>query len=305
MAACASCSGRSYVVERRGSHAVARVCDCSKPCKRCKGVGHTYAMQEAEFSVKVGKRQYEVLVPCTCGLLQRRVSLFNEADLPGVYNHASFDGFSTASPHPNVGPALQKAKQAVLGFATGYDRKSPSRGFILSGPVGTGKTHLLAATLAHLALELGIRTRYVEISLLYSTIRRGFQEGKSGGEIIEPLSEMDVLAIDELGKGRGSQFEHETLDELIARRYNAGRTTLFATNFPLGEKHDSVKPVGRAVSTEDKLATALNQTELLRDRVGPRIYSRLMEMCEFVEFPVHTPDHRRTIADKARGRLGA
>ena len=65
------------------------------------------------------------------------------------------------------------------------------------------------------------------------TIRRGFQEGKSGGEIIGPLSEVEVLAIDELGKGRGSPFELETLDELIARRYNAGRTTLFATNYSL------------------------------------------------------------------------
>ena len=31
------------------------------------------------------------------------------------------------------------------------------------------------------------------------------------------LSEVDLLAIDELGKGRGSPFEMETLDELIGR----------------------------------------------------------------------------------------
>ena len=52
---------------------------------------------------------------------------------------------------------------------------------------------------------------------------------KSGGEIIQPLSEVEVLAIDELGRGRGSAFELETMDELIARRYNAGRVTLFGT----------------------------------------------------------------------------
>src|SRR5205085_780379 len=96
--------------------------------------------------------------------------------------------------------------------------------FVLSGPVGTGKTHLLASTLRWVTAEMGVAAAYVEISLLYATIRRGFQEGKSGGEIIKPLSQVELLAIDELGKGRGSPFEMETLDELIARRYNAGRS---------------------------------------------------------------------------------
>ena len=35
------------------------------------------------------------------------------------------------------------------------------------------------------------------------------------------------------------------------------------------------------------------ESDLLRERVGERIYSRLMEMCEFVEFPAGTVDHRR------------
>lgn len=306
MAACGVCSGKSYVIDRRGSLSVARVCDCSQPCKRCGGVGHTYAVQQAEFSAKVGKREYEVVVPCTCRLLQRRVELFNGVDLPGVYNKASFDGFSTASPNPNVGPALEKAKQTALQFAATYNKGQPSRGFVLSGPVGTGKTHLLAAVLSHLALEMGVRGKYVEISLLYSTIRRGFQEGKSGGEIIQPLSEIDVLAIDELGKGRGSQFEQETLDELIARRYNAGRTTLFATNYSLDAERKSTRPAsGGYRNAAEEAKNAAKDSELLRERVGERIYSRLCEMCEFVELPAQTPDHRRFIADRARGRLGA
>jgi DNA replication protein DnaC len=134
----------------------------------------------------------------------------------------------------------------------------------------------------------------VEISLLYATIRRGFQEGKSGGEIIGPLSDVEVLAIDELGKGRGSQFEMETLDELIARRYNANRTTLFATNYSLEPERRSVRTAapGGYVSTEDAKNT-VRETELLRERVGERIYSRLCEMCTFVELPKGTPDQRR------------
>jgi DNA replication protein DnaC len=146
---------------------------------------------------------------------------------------------------------------------------------------------------------MGVRVSYVEISLLYSQIRRGFQDGKSGGEIIGPLSQVDVLAIDELGKGRGSQFELETLDELIARRYNAGKVTLFATNYSL--KAPEERAQRGYVGTEAALEAG-KDSKLLCDRVGDRIYSRLCEMCDFVEFPAATPDMRRSpqLAGKKR-----
>jgi DNA replication protein DnaC len=226
------------------------------------------------------------------------VEAFNKTGIPGVLAHATFGNY-LASNH-----AQNQAKEIATRFAAEYRRDSPGRGFIVSGPVGTGKTHLLTAALQHLALEVGARTRYVEISLLYATIRRGFQEGKSGGEIIGPLSEVDVLAIDELGKGRGSQFEMETLDELIARRYNAGRTTLFATNYSLEPERQSFKPTDYQ-HAKDLTAAAAREAELLRERVGPRIYSRLCEMCEFVELPPETRDRRFTrheLSAPARGR---
>ncbi|HZA49191.1 MAG TPA: DNA replication protein, partial [Myxococcaceae bacterium] len=115
-------------------------------------------------------------------------------------------------------------------------------------------------------------------------------------EIIGPLTEVDVLAIDELGKGRGSQFEMETMDELIARRYNAGKTTLFATNYGLLPEHKNTGSRGAPAGYRNTAAEAKGagrEPELLRERVGERIYSRLCEMCDFIEMPLDTPDHRR------------
>lgn len=261
----------------------------------CDGRGHVLVEREGEFSQKMGPRRYEVMEPCVCTRRRRRVSLFNDVGLPGVVSHATFDNYRASNEAQDRGRsvAMNFAHQYVKG---GTDVKGdPAKGFILSGPVGTGKTHLMAAALAHLVLEVGVRARYVEISLLYATIRRGFQDGKSGGEIIGPLSDVEVLAIDELGKGRGSPFEMETLDELIARRYNAGRITLFATNYSLEPEKKAVRtsaPTGYR-TTEDS-RNAVREAELLRERVGERIYSRLCEMCTFVELPRDTPDKRRT-----------
>jgi DNA replication protein DnaC len=288
---CTICRGRMYVFSRQGDRATAQICSCSKVCRRCQGAGFIYVTREETFSQKVGPRRYEVLAQCPCKILQARVQRFCEAGVPAVLAGKGFEGYGASN------EAQDRALKASTAFAMGFSKQAPPKGFVLSGPVGTGKTHLLASTLTHLLLEAGVEAKYVEISLLYATIRRGFQDGKSGGEIIGPLSEVEVLAIDELGKGRGSQFELETLDELIARRYNSGsgKTTLFATNYSLAPERRSVKsaaPNGYRSSDENQKAS--RDADLLRERVGERIYSRLCEMCEFVELPPETPDHRRT-----------
>jgi len=262
--------------ERQGDFAVARLTQSLKDCPDCGGTG--LVRQKTQQN----GREYEVVAPCPRATQQRRVAVFNAASIPAVHAQASFEAYkpSNAEQHRS----LQVARE----FAHRYPQQ---RGFMLSGPVGTGKTHLLCATLKHLSLEAGVQAKYVEISLLYSQIRRGFQEGRSGGEIIGPLSKVDVLAIDELGKGRGTQFELDTLDELIARRYNAGKITLFATNYSLKAPEERAQ---RGYFSTESALEAGKDSKLLCDRVGDRIYSRLCEMCDFVELPAATPDMRRS-----------
>lgn len=284
--ACAQCGGLTYVVFRQGDFARARVCACSEVCPTCGGKGHVLTSVEETFSKKVGPRSYEVLAPCACSLRKKRVRRFSEVNLPGVLAHASFDNYRPQNEDQ------ERARLTAREFAFTYKRGQPQPGFILGGPVGTGKTHLLASTLAHLVINAGVEARYIEISLLYATIRKGFNEGRSGGEIIQPLAEVEVLAIDELGKGRGSQFELDTMDELISRRYNAGRTTLFATNYALAPEKEG--PVRAGYQSTDALRSQAREPELfLRERVGERIYSRLSEMCRFLELSKSTPDYRR------------
>jgi DNA replication protein DnaC len=274
-----TCDAGPFTVERRGDYAFARANKKIEECTVCEGTGLTRATV-----TELGK-SYEVSTPCALNKLQQRLQLFNAVQLPAVHAASTFETFKT--------PAYEEVARAKATAHKFAFRWPLERGFVLSGPVGTGKTHLLASTLRHATIEMGARAAYVEISLLYATIRRGFQEGKSGGEIIKPLSQIDLLAIDELGKGRGSPFEMETLDELIARRYNAGKITLFATNYLLTAPEEKK----RDYLSRDDLKESARDSKLLCDRVGERIYSRLCEMCDFIEFPAGTPDQRRHKAE--------
>lgn len=276
----APCQAPAYVVDRQGDYAIARCEERLQDCQACGGTGLIPRV------VTEGGRTYEVVSPCARQKLKTRLQLYDAVKLPGVHAAATFESFRVYTPQQDQ--ALRVARE----FAYSWPR---TRGFVLSGPVGTGKTHLLASALKHVTIEKGVRAAYIEISLLFATIRRGFHEGKSGGEIIGPLSQVELLAIDELGKGRGSPFELETLDELIARRYNAGKVTLFATNYSLRPPEE--KQTSGYVKTED-LKGEGKDSKLLCDRVNERIYSRLCEMCEFVE--IRGDDFRRARATASR-----
>ncbi len=270
---CPLCKGARYVLDRSQERSLARVCGCNERCQSCEGTGRIHLTKDG----------YSYVKPCACRSIGQRVVRFNQARLPARCG-LSFDEFL---PENDV---QAMAREAARTTAYRYRPDSPSKGFIVSGPVGSGKTHLLCATLRHLTLELGVEARYVEISFLFAEIRDGFSKNRSGLDAIGPLVATDVLAIDELGKGRGSPFELDTLDELIARRYNAGKTTLFATNYSLAPERGRQR--GSPYPPDDQPGEKALDL-LLRERVGERIYSRLQEMCHSIQFPATTPDHRR------------
>jgi DNA replication protein DnaC len=114
-------------------------------------------------------------------------------------------------------------------------------------------------------------------------------------EVLRPLIQVPVLAIDELGKERGTDWERSMLDELISRRFNSGLTTLFATNYFLDERPVPEAP-GKIVKTRSPEFQRDAESMTLGQRVGDRIYSRLNEMCSFVRVdPKH--DHRKDTRD--------
>ena len=263
-----ACGGSGYVVEQvLGQAARARRCACQQACPRCNETGYTL--------VPAGPSQ--IAQVCSCRHLDERIGLFNEIGIPAAVAKASFDNFKCWSPDH------QRAKVVAEDFARKFRKDAPTKGFLLYGRPGAGKTHLLVAALRYLALEKGLSGRYVEFMLLLSDIKAGYSENRGHMDVLRGLITVPVLAIDELGKERGTEWERSMLDELISRRFNSGLATLFATNYFLDERESPVRetPGMRNTRAPDFARDAESMT--LPRRVGDRIYSRLNEMCTFVK----------------------
>src|SRR5947207_11370118 len=275
---CALCGGEGFSFQQREDKAVAAACSCTAGCPSCHGQGRLYERDD---------RGYDVLRGCACGADPRRLALLTGLRLPPKFLNRTLAGYAGISPDQKI--ALARARRFVDEF---IPAAAGQRALLFCGPPGSGKTHLLAAILRELAAKKGVRGRYEEFFLLLSDIRDGFSRGLSSREWLEPLRQVDVLAIDEIGKGgKNREFEQGILDEVLSVRYNAGRPTLLATNYP--------RPgtVGWEFRSDGQSAENLEQ------RVGPRIYSRLHEMCDLID--VLGPDQREVQHDARQARDGA
>jgi len=207
-----------------------------------------------------------------------RIHAFNESGIPARHADSTLLTF-----RDTTSSSLTMVKAKVSRYLADYEPGGgDNRGLILYGQVGTGKTHLLAAMVRSLILRRGTRSRFVEFSHLLADLKTGFDHGRGAAALLDPLVHVPVLAIDELGKGRNTEFEAMVVDELVSRRYNAALPILASTNFSPGPATGSM--TGNQASADSRPALA--------DRLGDRVYSRLREMCDFV--PVKGQDYRET-----------
>jgi DNA replication protein DnaC len=146
------------------------------------------------------------------------------------------------------------------------------RGLIMEGPVGCGKSHLAVAILREV-IEKGYSGLYYNSPDLLAEIRATYSndEGPSEDTILEEVAGVDLLVLDDLGAEKVSGFVLDRFYLIINKRYENCKPIIVTTN--------------------------LDQ-ETLINRLGERIVSRLLEMCqEFKHFP--EVDYRR---EKLKGK---
>jgi len=179
-------------------------------CQACRGMLKIIRVEEGEvFAIDCPNCRNEVVS-----------EKMKKANLPKRYLSARFSNSKMPTQdYESICRSLSSWSENPQGFVT------------LSGPPGSGKTHILACMAAQM-IDRGTSARYLSLIDLFDDERRRI--GRQPVRELYLLESADVLLVDELGAGIGTDFEKDIVHRLVARRYDEMKPTLFATNFRLG-----------------------------------------------------------------------
>jgi DNA replication protein DnaC len=195
---------------------------------------------------------------CACRpqIIARNKARSLSAVIPERYKDVAFDRFPVTEIDAQIVTATRRFVDRI---DTNLDT---GRGIWLMGPVGTGKT-TLAMLITKAALEAGRSAARFSLPGLLSQIRKTFDTG-SHNDLLERLTAVDLLHIDDIGAERTNEWVLEELYSIVNARYEDQRSMVITTN--------------------------ILDREALCDQITARTVSRLTEMCD--ELPLLGHDRR-------------
>lgn len=134
----------------------------------------------------------------------------------------------------------QRALDACRRVVDAVMAKKTAPNLILTGKPGTGKTHLACGMT--LALYRSRTVRRIDLPDMIRNIRATWQKGSeyTEAEVLDFYGSVDLLILEEVGTGSGSDDERARVFQVINRRYEAMLPTVVVTNLTLRELRDEM-----------------------------------------------------------------
>ncbi len=196
-----------------------------------------------------------------CRCRPQRIALAKARSLSAViprrYRDVAFD-------RPPVTDISVEVVRATRKFTERIDEcLDAGRGLWFMGPVGTGKT-TLAMLVSKSALAAGRSVAIYSLPRLLNEIRETHRADRSHVDLLDRLTAVDLLHIDDVGAERTTDWVLEELYSIVNARYEDQRSVVITTN--------------------------ILDREQLCEQISGRTVSRLTEMCD--ELPLLGHDRR-------------
>jgi DNA replication protein DnaC len=196
--------------------------------------------------------------PCACRaqIISRAKARSLSATIPRRYRDVAFDRAPVTDIEPRIVLTIRRFADRIDHHLDG------GHGLWFMGPVGTGKT-TLAMLVSKAALNAGRTVAIYSLPRLLNEIRRSFDDG-SHVQLLDRLSAVDLLHIDDIGAEQTTPWVLEELYSIVNARYEEERSMVITTN--------------------------VTEPKELCEQIHERTVSRLTEMCE--QMPLFGEDKR-------------
>ena len=148
---------------------------------------------------------------------------FGRSGIRTLHQGCSFENYKATTTNQKI--VREKARL----YAVDFDKSMG--GFIFCGNPGTGKNHLAAAICNDL-LRRGKTVLIITVADIMSSMRETFNGTSADSEekLIDKLSSVDLLVIDEIGVQNESRYEKVIINQIIDRRTSSRRPTGLLSN---------------------------------------------------------------------------
>lgn len=147
--------------------------------------------------------------------------------------------FDTFQPTTENQKALRVCKSYTDTFEEKLPRNNPEpgrNGLFITGPKGTGKTHL-AAAIANQLMQQGTPVICMTMIDLLDRIKRTYEQNRqyggeiSEGSVLDTYKQVQLLVIDDMGKEPATEWAVSKIYAIINSRYEAYMPTIITTNY--------------------------------------------------------------------------